>query len=79
MHYIKRVDRESPMTLLLEGFRDSRIANSTANNYQALDTAISRILENKGWPAIAKLKPNSLLISLLSMLKKAFYNVKIGK
>ena len=33
----------------------------------------------KGWLAIAKLKPLSLFISLLSMLKKAFYNVKIAK
>ena len=33
----------------------------------------------KGWLAIAKLKPHSLFISLLSMLKKAFYNVKIEK
>ena len=33
----------------------------------------------KGWLAIAKLKPLSLFISLLSMLKKAFYNVKIEK
>ena len=34
---------------------------------------------NKGWLAIAKLKPLSLFISLLSMLKKAFYNVEIEK
>ena len=33
----------------------------------------------KGWLAIAKLKPLSLFISLLLMLKKAFDNVKIGK
>ena len=33
----------------------------------------------KGWLAIAKLKPLSLFISLLLMLKKAFYNVKIEK
>ena len=33
----------------------------------------------KGWLAIAKLKPLSLFISVLSMLKKAFYNVKIEK
>ena len=36
-------------------------------------------LESKGWLAIAKLKPHSLFISLLSMLKKAFYDVKIEK
>ena len=33
----------------------------------------------KGWLAIAKLKPLSLFISLFSMLKKAFDNVKIDK
>ena len=32
----------------------------------------------KGWPAIAKLKPLSLFISLLSMPMKAFDNVKIN-
>ena len=33
----------------------------------------------KGWLDIAKLKPLSLFISQLSMLKKAFYNVRIEK
>ena len=33
----------------------------------------------KGWLAIAKLKPLSLFISLLLMLKKAFDNAKIEK
>ena len=33
----------------------------------------------KGWLAIAKLKPLSLFISLLSMPKKAFDNAKIEK
>ena len=33
----------------------------------------------KGWLAIAKLKPLSLFISLFSMPKKAFDNVKIEK
>ena len=33
----------------------------------------------KGWLAIAKLKPLSLFITLLSMPKKAFDNVKIEK
>ena len=32
----------------------------------------------KGWLAIAKLKPLSLFIPLLLMLKKAFENAKIG-
>ena len=36
-------------------------------------------VNQKGWLAIAKLKPLSLFISLLSMLKKAFVNVKIEK
>ena len=36
-------------------------------------------LARKGWLAIAKLKPLSLFISLLLMLKKAFDNVKIEK
>ena len=33
----------------------------------------------KGWLAIAKLKPLSLFISILLMLKKALDNVKIEK
>ena len=33
----------------------------------------------KGWLAIAKLKPLSLFISLLLMLKKALDNVKMEK
>ena len=33
----------------------------------------------KGWLAIGKLKPLSLFISLLLMLKKAFDNAKIEK
>ena len=36
-------------------------------------------LVHKGWLAIEKLKPLSLFISLLSMPKKAFDNVKIDK
>ena len=32
---------------------------------------------SKGWLAIAKLKPLSLFISLLSLLKEAFDNVEI--
>ena len=36
-------------------------------------------LFSKGWLAIAKLKPLSLFISILLMLKKAFDNVKIEK
>ena len=33
----------------------------------------------KGWLAIAKLKPLSLFISLLLMLKKAFDNIELEK
>ena len=40
---------------------------------------ISRYFEAKGWLAIAKLKPLSLVNSQLLMLKKAFDNVKIEK
>ena len=41
---------------------------------------LGRIINNlKGWLAIAKLKPLSLVISLLLMLKKAIDNVKIEK
>ena len=36
-------------------------------------------IPQKGWQAIAKLKPLSLFICLLSMLKKALDNVKIDK
>ena len=39
----------------------------------------TRVPSSKGWLAIAKLKPLSLFISLLSMPKKAFDNVKIEK
>ena len=74
MHFIKRVDRESPMTLLL-AIPELPIAS----NDQALDTAISRISEYKGPLAISKLKPLSLFISLLLMLKKALNNVKKEK
>ena len=35
--------------------------------------------DHKGWLAIAKLKPLSLFIFLLLMLKKAFDNVEIEK
>ena len=41
--------------------------------------AVDKLMFSKGWLAIAKLKPISLFISLLSMLKKAYYNVKIEK
>ena len=34
---------------------------------------------SKGWLAFAKLKPHSLFISLLSMLKKGFYNAMLKK
>ena len=40
---------------------------------------ISYKLPTKGWLAIAKLKPLSLFISILLMLKKALDNVKIEK
>ena len=35
--------------------------------------------QTKGWLPIAKLKPLSLFISLLFMIRKAFDNVKIEK
>ena len=38
---------------------------------------LGKLPRKKGWLATAKLKPLSLFISLLSMLKKAFDNVKI--
>ena len=41
--------------------------------------SLSDGLKVKGWLAIAKLKPLSLFISQLLMLKKAFDNVKIEK
>ena len=43
------------------------------------DMCIHLSVLSKGWLAIAKLKPLSLFISLLSMPKKAFDNVKIEK
>ena len=43
------------------------------------DLKYIRLFDLKGWLAIAKLKPLSLFISLLLMLKKAFDNVKIEK
>ena len=41
--------------------------------------SIKHATNQKGWLAIAKLIPLSLFISLLSMIKKAFYNVEIAK
>ena len=46
---------------------------------QAQGQAKHLLLSQKGWLAIAKLKPLSLFISLLSMPKKAFDNVKQEK
>ena len=40
---------------------------------------LKKVFFLKGWLAIAKLKPLLLFISLLLMLKKTFYNVKIEK
>ena len=40
---------------------------------------VNSLMKSKGLLAIAKLKPLSLFISLLSMPKKAFDNVKIEK
>ena len=40
---------------------------------------LSQTISPKGWLAIAKLKPLSLFISLLLMLKKTFGNVKLEK
>ena len=42
-------------------------------------TSTKKCFLYKGWLAIAKLKPLSLFISLLLMLKKSFDNVKIEK
>ena len=36
-----------------------------------------KLFDEKGWLAIAKLKPLSLFISLSLMLKKAFDNVNV--
>ena len=47
-------------------------------NSQAFQECLE-FTSSKGWLAIAKLKPLSLFISLLSMPKKAFDNVKIEK
>ena len=47
-------------------------------NFHDKNVVIVRF-RDKGWLAIAKLKPLSLFISLLSMPKKAFDNVKIEK
>ena len=48
-------------------------------NPQCLLCLVFHTFKAKGWLAIAKLKPLSLFISLLSMPKKAFDNVKIEK
>ena len=47
--------------------------------YQNDDEEKSYNLFVKDWLAIAKLKPLSLFISLLLMIKKAFDNIKEGK
>ena len=39
----------------------------------------TKVIAQKGWLAIAKLKPLSLFISLLLMLNEAFDNVRIEK
>ena len=67
-------------------------ANGINSQTHKLQTALARDLDKlernqkkgksstyKGWLAIAKLKPLSLFISLLSIPKKAFDNVKIEK
>ena len=47
--------------------------------YDKVKLTITFTFPVKGWLAIAKLKPHSLFIHLLSTLKKAFYNVNIEK
>ena len=47
--------------------------------YTCINIYVQNKLCAKGWLAIAKLKPLSLFISLLSIPKKAFDNVKIEK
>ena len=49
--------------------------NNSSNNNEKLQKM--RIPYHKGWLAIAKLKPLSLFISLLLMLKKALDNGKM--
>ena len=44
---------------------------------QQTAAAALEVIDAKGWLAIAKLKPLSLFIAILSMPKKAFYDVKI--
>ena len=70
-------------TNLQKKFKKNNLQNK--EKYQERQWQIYRLKKNqgkvdlKGWLAIAKLKPLSLFISLLSMPKKAFDNVKIEK
>ena len=56
-----------------------RLWSSSINDCGADECLTHYSLLDKGWLAIAKLKPLSLSISPLSMPKKAFDNVKIEK
>ena len=59
----------------------SRLITETWGRFFSKKKTLKQLFKQfpKGWLAIAKLKPLSLLVSLLSMPKKAFDNVKIEK
>ena len=62
------------LTTYVDNNVDNNLCNSLGNN---VDNNLD--IHFKGWLAIAKLKPLSLFISLLLMLKKALDNGKMVK
>ena len=74
-----------------EGSGDSGVCSESSESSVNGGTGVNSVLHyitigrdannqnGKGWLAIAKLKPLSLFISILSILKKALDNVRIKK
>ena len=80
------VVRANPTTRIVEALASLKMLTSLIVSCPLLEgssrlggSSLKMRCGKKGWLAIAELKPLSLLISLLLMLKKAFDNVKIDK
>ena len=54
-----------------------KLSSASSITLERNDEQTNKDINLKGWLAIAKLKPLSLFISQLSMLKKVFDNVNI--
>ena len=77
---ISRIDSHFHQVIQIIRYRGKivrRIIRSQLRSQCSFLWQIFFILNQKGWPAISKLQPLSLFISLLLMLKKAFDNVRI--